>query len=122
LGRRAKAQAVLYPSLRYLSISSLQTAVLHPILSTICNNVGDVYKGMIKVCLATGTYYLHSKRKSTKEIHADKTCPLCKLNYVQTREHFLFVCIALQKTRVKAIAKCLVQMPDETNQAVQLRY
>jgi hypothetical protein len=114
-----KNQAKLYPALRYMMTSEFKTSVMHPIIETIKNNSRDIYRGLIKVRLATGTYKLQSKRRAINKTMTDATCLLCKTT-AETREHFLLHCSKLQGKRVQCMTTCPITKPNDVQNMLQL--
>ena len=55
-------QQMKYISLRYLSSSDMELGKPHVSIQAIHNNTKDMYRGMIKLRLTTGSYYLQSNR------------------------------------------------------------
>ena len=116
---RIKGQSRLYPSLRYLSTNQFKNGTIHPLITTIKNNQRDIYRGMIKLRLATGCYYLRSKAKPINQAPADRTCPVCK-EEEETREHFILRCPALDHKRIPNMENCPIELPSTKNEMMKI--
>jgi hypothetical protein len=114
-----KDQASLYSTLKYLNASNFKIGTPHPSISTIRNNTGDVYRGMIKTRLLTGTYQLQSNRKNFNHLEIDKICLLCKQGQ-ETSKHMLAECSALAEFREHYNSICPINVPSGPNNYIQL--
>lgn len=104
-------QASLYTSLRYLNIDSIKFGHCHLLLRSVRNNTADVYRYLIKIRLATGTYQLQSNRRSFNQTKIDPTCLLCN-QAPETRTHFISECTTLVTIRKMYMESCLIPLPS----------
>ena len=97
------------PSAKYVNPHACSFYQPHNIWSMTSPKARDVTRAMLKVKILLGVYNLEGKRAKFKKQNLDGTCPLCHTD-IETREHFIINCSALQSTResyLEEMAKCV---------------
>jgi hypothetical protein len=105
--------------LKYLDATSYKIGMAHPSINTIRNNTSDIYRGMIKSRLLTGTYHLQANRAAFNKSEVNKNCLLCKTG-IETREHMIAACPALQGWRNEYNSECPVNLPVDEEEYTQI--
>ena len=81
-------------TLRFLDIDSMKIGQTHPVWDSLETVVSDVWKGIIKCRMLTGTYLLQSISHKFSRASVSATCKFCGLND-EDLAHMLFECPSL---------------------------
>ena len=89
-------------TLKYCNTADMKIGAIHPVWKSIEACTYDVKKGITKVRMLTGTYFLQGRRTILEESEEESICQICKLGKVDVL-HLVTRCSETYAIRVECI-------------------
>ena len=96
--------AKYYPSLKYLAVEKYTPGKVYYMLDSIQPVTVDIRRAPTLTRIITGTFRLQSNRQQFNHLEPNKYCLLCR-GGVETRDHFVRTCLALESYRKPFVDK-----------------